>query len=77
MSPLTAWLLRGAEVELRHHLDGTMTVNHKDRILSVTAARTCPVPDPAEDEKTIDLRVDHIVAAQHAAALAILEAGRG
>ena len=69
--------LRGAKVELRHRLDGTMTVHYKDRILPVTAFQTYPVPDPAEDEKTIDLRVDHIVAAQRTAALATLEVGRG
>ena len=33
----------------------------KDRILAVTAYGTYPVPDPAEDEKTLDARVDLIV----------------
>ncbi len=69
--------LRGAKVELRHRLDGTMTVHYKDRTLPVTPARTYPVPDPAEDEKTIDLRIDHIVAAQRTAALTMLEVGHG
>ncbi len=69
--------LRGAKVELRHRLDGTMTVHYKDRILPVTAVRTYPVPDPAEDEKTIDLRINRIVAAQRTAALTTLEVGRG
>ena len=69
--------LRGVKVELRHHLDGTMTVHYKDRILPVTACRTYSVPEPAEDEKTIDLRIDHIVAARHIAAPAPLEVGRG
>jgi transposase len=69
--------LRGVKVELRHRLDGTMTVHYKDRILPVTAFRTYPAPDPAEDEKTIDLRIEHIVAAQRAAARAALEVGRG
>jgi hypothetical protein len=32
--------------------------------LPVTAYGTYPVPDPAEDEKTIDVRLDAIVAAQ-------------
>ncbi len=69
--------LRGVKVELRHHLDGTMTVHYKNRILPVTACRTYSVPEPAEDEKTIDLRIDHIVAARHTAAPAPLEVGRG
>lgn len=69
--------LRGAKVELRHRLDGTMTVHYKDRILPVTAFKTYPAPDPAEDEKTIDLRIDHIVAAQRTAVRATLEVGRG
>lgn len=56
--------LRGAKIELRHRLEGIMTVHYKKRILPVTACRTYPVPDPAEDEKTIDLRLDAIVAAQ-------------
>jgi len=38
-----------------------MAVHYKDRILEVTAYGTYPVPDPAEDEKTIDTRVDRIV----------------
>ena len=69
--------LRGAKVELRHRLDGTMTVHYKDRILPVTTCRTYPGPEPAEDEKTIDLRIDHIVAAQRTAVFAMLEVGRG
>lgn len=56
--------LRSAKIELRHRLAGIMTVHYKDRILPVTVCRTYPVPDPAEDEKTIDLRIDVIVAAQ-------------
>jgi hypothetical protein len=40
-----------------------MTVHYKGRVLPVTAYRTYPVPDPAEDEKTIDARMDAIMAA--------------
>ncbi len=69
--------LRGAKVELRHRLCGTMTVHYKDRILSVTAFRTYPMPEPAEDEKTIDLRLDRIVAAQRTATPTALDVGRG
>jgi len=35
--------------------------NYKDRTLQVTAYGTYPVPDPAEDEKTIDARLDRII----------------
>jgi hypothetical protein len=53
--------LRGAKVTLHHFVGGGMTVHYKDRILQVTAYGTYPIPDPAEDEKTIDARVDRIV----------------
>ena len=53
--------LRGVTVTLYHFVDGGMEVHYKDRVLPVTAYGTYPVPDPAEDEKTIDLRVDGIV----------------
>jgi len=56
--------LRGAKVMLRHFVGGGMSVHYKDRLLAVTAYGTYPVPDPAEDEKTIDARVDAIVASQ-------------
>ncbi len=64
--------LRGVKVELRHRLGGDMTGHYKDRILPVTACRTYPMPDPAEDEKTIDLRLDAIVSAQRCTAPAML-----
>jgi transposase len=54
--------LRGAKVTLHHFVGGGMSVHYKDRLLAVTAYGTYPVPDPAEDEKTIDARVDAIVA---------------
>ena len=53
--------LRGVTVTLYHFVEGGMEVHYKDRVLPVTAYGTYPVPDPAEDEKTIDLRVDGIV----------------
>ena len=64
--------LRGVEVELRYRIGGTVTVHYKDRILPVTACRAYPVLDPAEDDKTIDLRIDAIVAARHTEAAASL-----
>jgi transposase len=59
--------LRGAKVTLHHFVGGGMTVHYKDRVLPVTAYGTYPVPDPAEDEKTIDARVNAIVASRGAA----------
>jgi hypothetical protein len=55
--------LRGARETLHHHMDGSMRVHYKDRILSCTAYKTLPRPSEAEDEKTIDARVDRLVAA--------------
>ena len=45
---------------LAHRLENAVW-RAADRVLPVTAYGTYPVPDPAEDEKTIDLRVDGIV----------------
>lgn len=60
--------LRGAKVTLHHFVGGGMAVHYKDRVLQVTAYGTYPIPDPAEDEKTIDARVDRVIvkAAQQA-----------
>ena len=55
--------MRGARVTLRHFLDGSLQVSHKDRILTCTAFRQLPRPSPAEDEKTLDARVEAIIAA--------------
>jgi hypothetical protein len=55
--------LRRARVTLLHYMDGSMRVHYKDRILACTAYKTLPVVSEAEDEKTIDARVDRLVAA--------------
>lgn len=55
--------LRGAKVTLYHFVGGGMAVHYKDRVLHATAFGTYPVPDPVEDEKTLDTRVDAIMAA--------------
>src|SRR5271165_6998222 len=60
--------LRGAKVTLHHFVGGGLSVHYKERLLQVTAYGTYPVPDPAEDEKTIDARVDAIVASWRVAA---------
>jgi hypothetical protein len=58
--------LRGARVALHHFADGRLRVYHKERPVAFTLYGTYPVPDPAEDEKTLDIRVDAIAAAQQA-----------
>ena len=62
--------MRGARVMLHHFADGRLRVYYKERPLAFTAYGTYPVPDPAEDEKTLDVRADAIVAAQRALAKA-------
>jgi hypothetical protein len=58
-------------VTLHHFVAGGMSVHYKDRLLPVTAYGTYPVPDTAEDEKTIDVRVDAIVASLRIAILPV------
>jgi transposase len=53
--------LRGARVTLLHFLNGAMRVRYKNRALDVTRVKSLPTPSPAEDEKTIDVRLDAIV----------------
>ena len=62
--------LRGARVTLHHFADGRLRVYYKERPLAFTAYGTYPVVDPAEDGKTLDARVEAIVAAQRAFAKA-------
>jgi transposase len=69
--------LRGAKVTLLHFVGGGITVHYKDRALAVTAYGHYPVPDPAEDEKTIDVRMDAIVAAQHLISEPVMASGCG
>ena len=64
--------LRSAKVMLYHYADGRMRVHYKDRILDCTAYGTYEVPAPTEDEKTLDIRVDAIVAAHQATVTACL-----
>ncbi len=56
--------LRGARVTLRHFLEGSLQVTCKTRRLDITAVRKLPHPSHAEDEKTIDARIDVIIAAK-------------
>jgi hypothetical protein len=43
-------------------MDGTMQVRHKDKTLACAAFRKSQLPAQAEDEKTIDARLDAIIA---------------
>lgn len=54
--------LRGAKVTLLHFLDGTLRVRFKDRELAVTPFKTRPAPQPTEDDKTLDARLDAVIA---------------
>jgi len=54
--------LRGAKVTLLHMLDGTLRVRFKDRDLAFTPFKTLPAPPPAEDDKTLDARLDSVIA---------------
>ena len=48
-------------------MDGAMRVRYKNRTLDYTRVKSLPTPSPAEDEKTIDVRIEALVAAQKAA----------
>jgi hypothetical protein len=54
--------LRGAKVTLLHMLDGTLRVPFKDRDLAFTPFKTLPAPPPTEDGKTLDARLDAVIA---------------
>ena len=55
--------MRGGKIEVLHYLDGRVRVLYKDRVLDCTPFKILPKPPPAEDGKTIDARVDLLVAA--------------
>jgi hypothetical protein len=56
--------LRGAQVTVRHYLDGRMDVVFKDRVLPYTTVRQLPAAAAVEDDKTLDTRVDALLARQ-------------
>lgn len=61
---LTAGIaLRGSKVTVRHYLDGRMDVLFKDRLLAVTRIRGLPRGSDVADDKTLDARVDALIAA--------------
>jgi transposase len=55
--------MRGGKVLVHRLVDGRLHVTYKDRVLALTAYGSYPVPDPGADEKTLDVRVDALVAA--------------
>jgi hypothetical protein len=59
--------MRGGRVLVHRLIDGRLHVTYKDRVLRLTAYGTYPVPDPAADEKTLDARVEAVIAAQQTA----------
>jgi transposase len=69
--------LRGAKVTLHHFIGGGMTVHYKGRVLPVTAYGHYPIPDPAEDEKTIDVRLNAMIATRGALSQHSVPSGRG
>jgi hypothetical protein len=69
--------LRGAKVTLFHFMDGAMLVRYKNRALACTRVKSLATPGPAEDEKTIDIRLDAIVLAQKRPSPPISLQGRG
>jgi transposase len=56
--------MRGVKIAVHRFNDGRLRFSYKDRVLTCTAYGTYAVPDPAEDEKTLDARVDAIAAAR-------------
>ena len=56
--------MRGAKIAVHRFTDGRLRFSYKDRVLTCTAYGTYAVPDPVEDEKTLDARLDAIAAAR-------------
>ena len=69
--------LRGAKVTLHHFADGSMQVHYKTRILPCTPFKTVAVPTPLEDEKTIGIRMEAVIAANSATARAHTSSPQG
>ncbi len=71
--------LRGARVTLLHFQDGAMRVAYKDRTLPYTHFKTRRGPQDAEDEKTLDARMDALIlaSAPQPHAQAAMAQGRG
>lgn len=55
--------MRGGKIEVLDYLDGRVRALYKGRVLDCTLFKVLPRPPQAEDGKTIDARVDLLVAA--------------
>lgn len=64
--------MRGGKVLVHRFADGRLHVTYKDRVLRLTTYGTYAVPDPAADEKTLNMRLEAIVAAQDGPRQALL-----
>ena len=56
--------MRGGKVMVHQFADGRLRFSYKERALTCRAYGTYAMPDPAEDEKTLDVRVEAIIAVQ-------------
>jgi transposase len=63
--------LRGVKVMVHHFANDRLRVIYKNRVLALTAYGTYPVADEAADEKTLDARVEALVAARKPAGLIV------
>jgi transposase len=68
--------MRGGKVMVHRFADGRLRFSYKARMLTCSAYGTYSMPDPAEDEKTLDVRVEAIIAAQRTSPAAAALAGR-
>jgi transposase len=69
--------MRGGKVLVHRLIDGRLHVTYKDRVLRLTAYGSYPVAAPAADEKTLDARVEAIIAAQQTARVRVCRATGG
>jgi len=69
--------LRGARVTLHHFVNGDMRVAYKGRTLPYTHFKTRPGPQDAEDEKTLEARMDALLAVRAAPPQALTAMAQG
>ena len=58
-------------------LDGTLRVRFKDRDLAFTPFKSLPAPPPVEDDKTLDARLDAVIARNAPSSTGRFPQGRG
>jgi hypothetical protein len=57
--------MRGGKVMVHQFADGRLRFFYKERALTCTAYGTYSMPDPAEDEKILDVRVEAIIVTRY------------